>query len=89
MLVIVRWGAVFLVAVLAAVGWMSTALAQDGDESDSMRVNVIVCVDPDCVDTVNIFTMEGASVTSLDAAGAVVDSCTVTVTGHPARSGQV
>lgn len=69
-----------LFALVLALGWMSTALAQDVGDPESVRANVILCVDPDCADTVNIENMVAATITSYDPDGSVVDSCTVTLT---------
>ncbi len=64
---------VVLIALAAVFGSILSTAAQQQE----INVNVIGCVDPDCVDTVNIFTMDGATVSSYDAAGALIDSCTV------------
>jgi hypothetical protein len=69
-----RTGIVLLLFLASVFGLLSTASAQDAPE---LNVNVIGCVDAACENTVDIFTMDGATVTSYDAAGAVVDSCTV------------
>ena len=64
---------VFLIAIAAVFGSILTTAAKQQEIS----VNVIGCVDADCIDTVNIFTMDGATVSSYDAAGTLIDSCTV------------
>lgn len=72
------WRRALLLAVFSLAAIVSPTLAQDSPPT--VRVNVIACVDPDCADTVNLVTMEGATVASFDASGAQLDACTVTET---------
>lgn len=73
-----RYAAVLTLAVAGVFGWANTALAQEEPPpAETAYANAIVCADPDCADLENVFGMEGASITSLDATGAVIDSCTV------------
>lgn len=66
--------------LIAVVGFGGVSAVAAQQEAGTVRANVIICADPDCVDTVNIETMYGATVTSYHADGSVVDSCTVTQT---------
>lgn len=72
------WRRALLLAVFSLAAIVSPTLAQDAPPT--VRVNVIACIDPDCADTVNLVTMEGATVASFDASGAQLDACTVTET---------
>lgn len=72
------WRRALVLAVFSLAAIVSPTLAQDSPPT--VRVNVIACVDPDCADTVNLVTMEGATVASFDASGAQLDACTVTET---------
>lgn len=68
-----RAGLFLLLTIAALIGSLSGASAQDAE----ITVNVIGCVDAACENTVDIFTMDGATVTTYDAAGTPIDSCTV------------
>lgn len=69
-----------IVALLIAALAFAPATIAAKEEPSDIRVNVIACVDPDCANTLDIVTMVGATVSSLDASGAVIDSCMVTET---------
>lgn len=67
---------VLSLSLVGIVGVANTALAQNNPEG-SAYANVVVCNDPDCADLTNTVGMEGAIVTSLDAAGTEIDSCAI------------
>lgn len=73
-----RVGALLFV-MFALGGAMVLPVAAQFDEGE-VPANVILCSDPDCANTVNLDTMLGATVLSYDAAGTLIDQCTVSLT---------
>lgn len=71
-----RVGIVTLVSIAMFLWFLPGASARQS-ETPELAVNVIGCVDAACANTVDIFTMDGATVSVYDAGGALVDSCTV------------
>lgn len=65
--------------LFAMVSLFVTSSISSATAQESAYANVIVCSDPDCADGVNVSSMEGATITSLDTSGEVIDSCEVVV----------
>jgi hypothetical protein len=57
--------------------WYFIPLAEVPAPETELKVTAIGCVDADCTNTVDIFTMDGATISSYDSAGTLMDSCTV------------
>lgn len=63
------------------LNWYAIPAEYDDEiPADTIRTNVIACVDPACENLVDIVDMIGATVSSFDAEGTLVDSCTVSLT---------
>lgn len=73
---LLRIAAVLSLTLVAAFGLANAAVAQNVTDADAYA-NVVVCHDPECADLAGTTGMEGAVVTSFDAAGAEIDSCAV------------
>ena len=73
---LLRFAAVLSLALMASFAWSSHAVAQNNPEGMAYA-NVVLCTDADCTTTEG--GMEGAVITSLDAAGVEIDSCAVEV----------
>lgn len=71
---LLRFAAVLALMLAASFAWSSHAVAQNNPEGMAYA-NVVLCTDADC--TTSEGGMEGAVITSLDAAGAEIDSCAV------------
>lgn len=69
---LLRCAQAFTIAFLMLAGLSVSTSAQEAAEE--VHVNVIRCADPDCTD---VSTMEGATVTTYDASGTMIDFCTV------------
>lgn len=65
-----------VVILFALLGSTNLVAAQ----AEMVNVTVNACVDSDCANMVDITTVEGAVVSTVDASGAVIESCTVTLT---------
>lgn len=73
---LLRIAAVLSFALVAAFGLANSAVAQNMTDADAYA-NVVVCDDAECADLAGTAGMEGAVITSFDAAGAEIDSCAV------------
>lgn len=72
-----RIAAVLSFALVAAFGVANSAVAQNVTDAEAYA-NVVPCLDESC-DNVDPAGMEGVVITSIDAAGAEIDSCAVEV----------
>lgn len=73
---LLRIAAVMSLVLVATVGMANSTVAQNVSENEAYA-NVVMCNDADCADLTGTTGMEGATVTSLDAAGSEIDSCAV------------
>lgn len=73
---LLRIAAVLSFAVAGAFAWGGYAVAQNVTE-DEAYANIVVCTDPACEGETDMGGMEGATITSYNAAGEVIDACNV------------
>lgn len=72
---LLRFAAVLSFALAGSFAWSGHAVAQM--EESEAYANVVVCNDAACEDMAGTTGMEGATITSFDAAGDVIDTCAV------------
>ena len=73
---LIRVAVVMSLALVAVFGMANVTTAQNVSENEAYA-NVVVCTDPDCAGAPDMGGMEGAIITSYDAAGVEIDSCAV------------
>lgn len=72
---LLRFATVLSLALVGLFAWNTHAVAQM--EDNEAYANIVVCTDPECAGETDMGGMEGATITSYDAAGNVIDTCNV------------